>query len=196
LAFLEKELQSDAAKAAAWKFAFSHYPIYSTGDHGASGVPALEKLCDKYGVAVYFDGHDHIYERTHQIYAGKAIDPGSKLTAGKGTVYIVSGGGGAPLYAVGKEWWTHLAKSVNNYCEIFAEDNLLTLKAYQPGGQVVDSFTIAKAPIAVAPGPRPAARAQWLRAELVSAQGFAILSFAPVADTQGLLEITAPDGKV
>ncbi len=147
LAYLETQLQSPPARRAAWKFVYSHYPVYSTGDHGAKGLPELEKLCDKYRVAVVFNGHDHIYERSNQIYAGKVVDSTSSLSAGRGTVYIVSGGGGAPLYPAGRQWWTRFSRSVNNFCDVKADDSLLTVTAMLPDGKTLDFFTVSKIPV-------------------------------------------------
>jgi predicted phosphodiesterase len=63
LAWLEKELSSSDS---AWKIAFFHHPLYSSGrTHGSSLDlrKMLEPLFVKYGVNVVFSGHDHIYER-------------------------------------------------------------------------------------------------------------------------------------
>ena len=63
LAWLEKELSSSDS---AWKIAFFHHPLYSSGrTHGSSLDlrKVLEPLFLKYGVNVVFTGHDHIYER-------------------------------------------------------------------------------------------------------------------------------------
>src|SRR6185436_11879501 len=114
--FLDGELKKPAATLARWRVVQSHFAIYGGGTtHGASGIPSIEKLCDQYHVAVYWSGHDHIYERSHQIFAGQVADTGNALTLSKGTVYVVSGGGGAPLYGVAKIPSTHVQASTNNY---------------------------------------------------------------------------------
>jgi hypothetical protein len=85
--FLDTELKKPAAAAARWRFVQSHYPVYSGGTtHGASGIPSIETLCDQYHVAVYWSGHDHIYERSHQVFGGQVVDTGDALMASKGTV--------------------------------------------------------------------------------------------------------------
>jgi 3',5'-cyclic AMP phosphodiesterase CpdA len=65
-----------------WKIAYFHHPLYgNAGRHGAAVDMRvlLEPLLVKYGVAVVFSGHDHIYER---------------LKPQKGIHYFVAGSGG------------------------------------------------------------------------------------------------------
>jgi hypothetical protein len=144
-AFLEGELKKPEATAARWRFVQSHYPIYSGGTtHGARGIPTIEKLCDTYHVAVYWSGHDHIYERSHQVYGGQVVDTGDDLSATKGTVYVVSGGGGAPLYGVAPITTTHFQTSTNNYVDVLASPTTLTIKAYKVDGSAIDSYVISQ----------------------------------------------------
>jgi hypothetical protein len=143
--FIEAELRKPEAAAARWRFVQSHYPVYSSGTtHGASGIPAVEKICDQYHVAVYWSGHDHIYERSHQVFGGRVVDTGDHLAASHGTVYVVSGGGGAPLYGAGRIPTTHLAVSTHNFIDVVAEAHLLTVRAYRLDGSVLDTFTIVQ----------------------------------------------------
>ena len=141
---LEAALASDAAKAATWRFVYSHYPIYSAGPHGGDGLASIEALCDKYGVAVYFCGHDHLYERSHQLADQKVVDQGDALSVAKGVVYVVTGGGGAPLYATGKIPSTHVTKSTLHFLDVVATATQVSVKAETPDGKVFDAFTIAK----------------------------------------------------
>ena len=63
IAWIEKELaQSDSP----WKIVFFHHPLYSSSARHGSSLDlraVLEPLFVKYGVAVVFAGHDHVYER-------------------------------------------------------------------------------------------------------------------------------------
>jgi hypothetical protein len=143
--FLEGELKKPEATAARWRFVQSHYPVYSGGtSHGASGIPSIEKLCDTYHVAVYWSGHDHIYERSNQVFGGQVVDTGDALSVNKGTVYVVSGGGGAPLYGVARSTTTHVQSSINNYVDVVASPTSLTVKAYKVDGSLVDSYVISQ----------------------------------------------------
>jgi hypothetical protein len=65
-----------------WKIAYFHHPLYGNARRHGSAVDIrvlLEPLLVKYGVAVVFSGHDHIYER---------------LKPQKGVYYFVTGSGG------------------------------------------------------------------------------------------------------
>jgi hypothetical protein len=69
-------------------FAFCHEPPWSQGVHGNSSVMIRDyaPLLAAAHVDMLFCGHDHLYER------GTGTTPAGKLP------YIVTGGGGAPLY--------------------------------------------------------------------------------------------------
>ena len=61
--WLEKEF---AASGSAWKIAFFHHPLYSSGaTHGSADAQRelLEPLFLKHGVNVVIAGHEHFYER-------------------------------------------------------------------------------------------------------------------------------------
>ena len=78
-------LENDLAHAAqSWKVVFFHYPPYSSGAHGSDLTvrAVLEPIFVRHGVDLVFNGHDHDYERSVVSH----------------TVYVVTGGGGAPLY--------------------------------------------------------------------------------------------------
>ena len=65
-----------------WKIAYFHHPLYGNAGRHGSAVDmrvVLEPLLVKYGIAVVFSGHDHIYER---------LEPQS------GIYYFVAGSGG------------------------------------------------------------------------------------------------------
>jgi hypothetical protein len=77
--WLEKELK---ASGSAWKIAFFHHPLYSSGDRHGSDIrlrEVLEPLFLRYNVSVVLNGHDHFYER---------------VKPQKGIAYFVVGSGG------------------------------------------------------------------------------------------------------
>ncbi|WP_428265206.1 metallophosphoesterase family protein [Haliangium sp.] len=86
LAWLDRDLAQARARGVRAIFAATHDGPYSRGMHGgnAYAAEAYVPVLARHGVSVLFSGHDHLYQR------GRA----------DGLDYIVSGGGGAPLYRV------------------------------------------------------------------------------------------------
>ncbi len=80
-----------------WIVVFFHHAVFSSArDHtgDASDVElrrALTPLFDRYGVELVLTGHDHHYERSRPLRAGR-VDEETP-----GTVYVVTGGGGGIL---------------------------------------------------------------------------------------------------
>ncbi len=61
LQWLEQRLAADRS---AWKIVVGHHPILSSGNHGESPavVERVKPLLERYGVQVYFNGHEHDLE--------------------------------------------------------------------------------------------------------------------------------------
>jgi 3',5'-cyclic AMP phosphodiesterase CpdA len=118
------------ANAKPFTIVYFHHPMYSSGAHGSTLYVRFlwRHIFEYYGVDIVFNGHDHSYER------GKVNNVN----------YIVTGGGGAPLYNVGSSWWTIFSEKTYHYCFITANQSLLTLRAIKPDGVIIDSFTIQK----------------------------------------------------
>lgn len=144
VAFLAQKLASPEAKAARWRFVFSHYPVYSGGDHPINGYPALEKAIDAGKVTVYFSGHDHNYQRSYQLFGQTPVDTSDAVSASKGTVYVVTGGGGAPLYDVKKIANTKVVKSIEHFVEVSSSATAVTVKAWDINGQMIDTFSVGQ----------------------------------------------------
>jgi parallel beta-helix repeat protein len=86
-----------------FKIVFFHEPIYCSGGHRPrTDVRAVwEPLFNHYNVDLVFQGHCHYYQRTIPI---------------NGTIYIVSGGAGAPLYSPNDDWFVNTSKKTFHYC--------------------------------------------------------------------------------
>jgi predicted phosphodiesterase len=138
--WLEADL---AASDALWKFVFFHHALYTTGPHGHDGyvIPlrdTLAPLFEQYGVDFVFAGHDHTYERStpRRDYA----------PASDGVVYIVSGGGGAGLYAVGASPFTAFSASVHHVVQVRIDDCFFSLRAIDVTGAALDQIALARCP--------------------------------------------------
>jgi hypothetical protein len=146
MAWLQEDL---AATDKLWKFVFYHQAIYSSGPHGyESWVEAKRQLLapifEQNHVDVVFNGHDHDYERTRPI---------------NGVLYIVSGGGGGPLYPVVPQSFSAYAESTYHTVFVTAAGCTLTLQAIKPDGTVFDSTTLTK--ICLAPTAEPTPRIEF-----------------------------------
>jgi len=114
-----------------WIFANLHRPPYSSSNHG-SQLDVRNAWCslfETYDVDIVFPGHDHCYERTVPI---------------NGVVYIVTGGGGAPLYDVDSSTWTACSEKTYHFCLIDITAKKLFLRAIKPDGTVFDTLVIDK----------------------------------------------------
>ena len=96
-----------------WKIIAFHHPAYSTGLHGSEpDVQAkLVPIFEQYGVDVVFNGHDHIYQRSHPLKNGQVT-----TTVEGGVVYIVSGGGAELNYfCSGSAPWVAISDCAKSY---------------------------------------------------------------------------------
>jgi 3',5'-cyclic AMP phosphodiesterase CpdA len=109
---------------------FFHHPLYSSGEHGNTTL--LQKLWaplfERYHVDIVFNGHDHDYEHCYI----------------NGITYIVTGGGGAPLYDVGHNSWTIYSEKTYHYCLLTVNSSALLFQAIKPDGLVFDTFSLTK----------------------------------------------------
>lgn len=109
-----------------------HYPPYSTGRHGEDEFGLRSKivpLFEQYGVDIVFNGHDHNYERLEV----------------NGVIYIVTGGGGAPLRSQSRTSPNSiLFAKVHHFCVIYFTGNgNLTVDVWDWTAKLIDQFEIA-----------------------------------------------------
>lgn len=133
-------LEADLAGAqAAGRFIipFFHKAIFSIGPHAVEGdvlalKPILHPLFQRHGVRLVFEGHDHIYYRTVR----------------GGITYVVTGGGGAPLYD-GQHPELGLPKDVfekvHHFCIADVYTDRVEVTAYRGDLSQLDRFAVAMA---------------------------------------------------
>jgi 3',5'-cyclic AMP phosphodiesterase CpdA len=128
--WLADELQRSTSQ---WLFVFQHVPAYSSGAHGGSKAvqDVLVPLYERYGVDVVFCGHDHLYERSVK----------------RGVQYVVTGGGGAPLYRPNTSPNPYQARAAFRYhfCTVDIDGDTATLSAVDTKGEVFDRVTLTHA---------------------------------------------------
>jgi hypothetical protein len=129
-----------------WKIAILHRPPFSSDSHHGSYTPVREAwvdLFDQYHVDLVVNGHAHDYERTHPInYTESSSDP--QPTSDDGTVYVVSGGWGAPLYDAGESWWTAYSVKKHSFLllDLSSTNETLRLRAIDNEGSTFDGVTL------------------------------------------------------
>lgn len=135
-------LENDLEKSlnANWKIVYFHHPSYSSGkEHGGNFrvKKILVPILEKYGVDVVFSGHEHNYERTCKM--------SNDICSQKGIIFVVTGGGGGPLYDFGEEQiftasrssQYHFVRSVISQCKLDVEVISIDRK-------LIDTFSLEK----------------------------------------------------
>ncbi len=132
-AWLDDELaRADAEPGVVWRIVVMHHGPWSAGPHGGNrralraGIPALFVA---HKIDLILAGHDHLYER------GFA----------SGLRYLVSGGGGAPLYEIDQRLpSTRKVESVHHVVEVSVENDALRIVATRDDGSLVDRCGLTK----------------------------------------------------
>ncbi len=129
--WLRKDLQEH--QKAIWRIVFFHHTIYTCVDkpgrrmESAERAGRLEPILREGRVQLVINGHDHDYQR-HEAH---------------GITYIVTGGGGAPLYEVTPDTpFVIKAKMAHHHCELMVNGGTISVRAIQPDGAVIDEFAI------------------------------------------------------
>lgn len=131
--WLEKALeQADNEPALVWRIVVVHHGPWSSGPHGSNTrlldakIPALLR---RHKVDLLLAGHDHIYER------GFA----------EGLAYVITGGGGAPLYRIrSRSPSARRAESVHHFVEVEATATALHLSAERVDGSTIERCGLVK----------------------------------------------------
>jgi hypothetical protein len=113
-------------------FVFMHHPLYTAVEsrraHAADMAAKLEPVLVAGGVTAVFAGHDHNYQ--HHLKSG--------------IHFIVTGGGGAPLYDVSPiPDITLKALKIENYVRVRIEGGLAKIEAFDLEGETIDAFDLS-----------------------------------------------------
>jgi len=158
--FMEKAIAAN--KGAKWTVAAFHQSPYSEANHAAANKPDDDvlfirqnwpKLMDTYHVDVVFNGHDHYYTRTWQMFGGAPVDTikTNAVTNPKGTVYItLDSGTGSKYYQynTGSDHSFRAAGWQNNkpmYAFVTVTNSRFAITTYETDtGSVIDTYAIDK----------------------------------------------------
>ena len=142
-----------AASESTWKVVYHHHPAWTSdeNDYGNTwkggsdqGYPPVQKtlvpLYEKYGVDVVFNGHIHLYERTWPIRNGKTVE------AGKGVVYITTGGGGGGLenFAPNRTWFSSNKRVGHHFMMVNVNGPEMEISAFDIEGRLFDRSVLKK----------------------------------------------------
>ncbi len=110
------------------RFVGLHHGPYDSGPHGShNGVrDDLVPLFETYGVDAVFAGHDHVYERSTV----------------NGIKYVVTGGGGAPIYSATGDWWTEVTDAVLHYVLLEVDGPRAVVTIKRLNDTMVDQFVL------------------------------------------------------
>jgi len=154
-AWLKADLSKLDRHATPWVFAVHHKPMYTASAHppDMQARQAWQPVFDQYKVDFVLNGHNHVYERSLPI---RGFRPGGEIGAlakadesgapvdGSGTIYVVAGGAGAPLYDVGHAYFSARAEKTRNYVVFDIDGRTLTYRSMRPDGSRIESFTYSK----------------------------------------------------
>jgi predicted phosphodiesterase len=103
-----------------------HHGPFSSGRHGPHEgmvVSGLVELLREHEVSLVLAGHDHAYERGER----------------DGVKYIVTGGGGAPLYPINRRHpWQLAFEPAYHFLRLRVDDERVTVVAVRPDGSEIE----------------------------------------------------------
>jgi len=125
--WLKKDLSSTSKP---FKIVCMHEPIYCSGRHEPRRDirRVWEPLFKEYDVNLVFQSHNHYYQRTNPI---------------DGVTYIVTGGGGAPLYDPVDASFINISVKDYHYCVLDVSESKIICYAKYINGTVFDEFIIS-----------------------------------------------------
>jgi len=135
VAWLDADL---AGTSQPWKVVYFHRSPYSAGGEHGSDLEvraAFGPLFERHGVQLVVSAHEHIYERSKPWMEG---------TSGSPVTYIVTGGGGGPLYPAGTDAWTAFSASRHHYLRATADTCTLRVEAVGLTGSTFDSTSLSR----------------------------------------------------
>ena len=131
---------------AAWKFIALHHAPYTAGvKYGPDQriIKTLVPVFEAVGIDIVFAGHDHLYERMLPLRTGQIAEPG------QGIVYIVTGAGGAALYAAKPPaerpaYVAALENQRHSFTFVQIDGHDLRLQQIDLNGELVDEWAMTK----------------------------------------------------
>lgn len=153
--WLEKQLtaletEKESGKVV-WTFVSFHHPAYSSDENdygdlwkgkskwGDLRIRPMTKLFDRFAVDIVWNGHIHSYERTWKMHNDKPQND-------RGTIYMITGGGGGGLEQAGpiRPPFQQTVRRGHHFVYVAVNGKELQLKSYDLDGQLFDTVTVTK----------------------------------------------------
>jgi hypothetical protein len=112
-----------------WTVVAFHHPVFSPGTgHGSTPGfrPGLPRMFARKGVDLVLNGHDHIYSVSRLLRRIR---------------YVVTGGGGAPLYGCSEKWFTDVCRERHHWLFVTAGPTEVKVLAVPARGRPFHRFT-------------------------------------------------------
>jgi hypothetical protein len=129
--WLRKDLL--AHQSAKWRVVFFHHTVHTCVDKPGRRAESIERakrlepIFAEGHVQLVINGHDHDYQRH----------------VSKGVTYLVTGGGGAPLYDVTPDTpYVKKAEKTHHHCELTVNGDTISVSAVRPDGSIIEQFSI------------------------------------------------------
>jgi len=127
-AWADKTLSESTAP---WKVAFFHHPPFACATSRKPGDVEVQKhlvpLLEKHGVDLVLLGHDHLYGRSRKV---------------NGVTYVISGGGGSPLYSSTTDDIMEFCEKRYNYVRFHVSEESIRWVAIDEVGEVIEEYQI------------------------------------------------------
>jgi hypothetical protein len=139
IAWFEQDLNQHLSL---WNIAADHKPIQDFSSD------QWTREFDVYHEDIVFSGHEHYYERSHPINLlnNQNLHSSASFTSPEnGTIYVVSGGWGAPLNG-GSNWYSEVGPLEEYHFGLvdIYENGALQFKAINIDNQIIDNFNLLK----------------------------------------------------
>lgn len=144
LDFLRADLAAARADANVKSiFVFLHAPVFGSAYEHPNNASAkvLSRTFSEHGVTAVFSGHNHVYERSHPVVADDAAPDGRRDDA-LGTLYVTTGGGGAPLHGFKgtPPWYSAVRKAAFHWIDVRVDGARVELVARDLEGAEIDRY--------------------------------------------------------
>jgi hypothetical protein len=168
LQWLTADLTAARAAGRSWLILYFHVPVYTVGAYIKEALPLrprIQPIIDRFQVDLVVTGHDHNYQRSHPVngegrggpHAGLVRDAWQtpSFVSPRGTIYVVTGGGGGLLYgrgADGDHRFNRKYAMEYHALEMVITASVISVRALSPdpnaikgAARVLDEFSISKA---------------------------------------------------